>query len=144
VRFRAPHQPADSRGDVNNIYNCAAPPYYRAAAEDPCPARRCHSAVPAWNGKQNRHQLDKPVTNHRVPSALGVSFFHMTRRFLADETPANALRTRLCRCAPCLEIETELSCASDSFDSLSAAAGRNRLFDASLLRQSTNRSIWRN
>lgn len=131
----------ESRGDVN-IYNCAAPPPAEPACpppeDEPCPPGVPGACVPASLGakpKQSRRtKLDKLLANNRVPSALGASFFHMTRRYLAGKAPANALEERgfaTLRSLP-RELTRVLSCASDSFNSLSSGE-RNRLFDAGLL-----------
>ena len=130
----------ESRGDVN-IYNCAAPPAPAACPppeEEPCPPGVPGACVPASLGakpkQSRRNKLDKLLANNRVPSALGASFFHLTRRFLAGKTPANALEERgfaTLRTLP-RELKRVLACASDSLDSLSSGE-RNRLFDAGLL-----------
>ncbi len=55
----------------------------------------CVPVSPNSKPKQSRRsKLDKPLVNTRVPSALGASFFHLTRRFLADKTAANALEEK--------------------------------------------------
>src|SRR5438067_838157 len=83
----------DSRGDVN-IYNCTAP---RPSGEI-CPPVAPGACVPASLGSKpkqsRRRKLDKLLANTRVPSALGASFFHLTRRYLAGKTTANALEER--------------------------------------------------
>jgi hypothetical protein len=69
-----------------------------------------------------------------VPSTLGASFFHLTRRYLAGKTAANALEERafvtLRRLLP--DLQRVLACALDSFDSLSSGE-RDRLFASDLL-----------
>lgn len=133
----------DSQGDVN-IYNCTAP----HPSEEPCPPPKDDhvyppvapgACVPVSLGSKpkqsRRRKLDKLVANTRVPSALGASFFHLTRRYLAGKTAANALEERafatLRRLSP--ELQRVLTCARDSFDSLSSG-DRNRLFASDLLR----------
>ncbi len=132
----------DSHGDVN-IYNCTAP----APCNEPCPPPKddhvCPpiapgACVPASLGSKpkqsRRRKLDKLLANTRVPSALGASFFHLTRRYLAGKTAANALEERafatLRRLSP--DLQRVLACARDSFDSLSAGE-RDRLFVSDLL-----------
>ena len=135
-----------SGGDVN-IYNCSAHPPSDAPCPPPpppgddehhCPPGVPGACVPVSLGakpKQSRRsKIDKLVANNQVPSTLGASFFHLTRRFLAGKTPANALEesgfATLRRLAP--DIRRVLSCASDSLDSLTSGE-RNRLFAAGLL-----------
>ncbi len=131
-----------SSGDVN-IYNCAAqpaaePPCPPPPTDDPCPPGVPGACVPVSLGakpkQSRRNKLDKLLANNRVPSTLGASFFHMTRRFLAGKTAANALEERgfaTLRSLP-KEIRRVLSCASDSLDSLSGGE-RDRLFATGLL-----------
>jgi hypothetical protein len=127
----------DNRGDVN-IYNCAAP----GSSPDPCPPPKdeCDcpptaegACVPVSLGSKpkqsRRRKLNKLLANVRVPSTLGASFFHLTRRYLAGKAAANTLEergfARLRRLPP--ELQRVLACALDSFDSLSAGE-RDRLF----------------
>ncbi len=130
-----------SRGDVN-IYNCAAQPAAEPPSpppqDDPCPPGVPGACVPVSLGakpkQSRRNKLDKLLANNRVPSALGESFFHMTRRYLAGKTPANALEERgfaSLRALP-KELKRVLSCASDSFDGLTGGE-RSRLFNVGLL-----------
>lgn len=133
----------ESRGDVN-IYNCTAP----APSSQPCPPPKDdHVCPPVAPGacvpvslgskpkQSRRRKLDKLLANTRVPSALGASFFHLARRYLAGKTAANALEERafatLRRLSP--DLQRVLACALDSFDSLSVGE-RNRLFAPDLLR----------
>jgi hypothetical protein len=133
----------DSQGDVN-IYNCTAP----RPSEEPCPPPKDdHVCPPVAPGacvpvslgskpkQSRRRKLDKLLANTRVPSALGASFFHLTRRYLAGKTAANVLEERgfatLRRLSP--DLQRVLACARDSFDSLSSGE-RDRLFVADLLR----------
>jgi hypothetical protein len=119
----------ESQGDVN-IYNCTAPP----ASEKPCPPPKDdHVCPPVAPGacvpvslgakqKQSRQRkLDKLIANTRAPTALGASFFHLTRRYLAGKAPANALEERafatLRRLSP--DLQRVLACTLESFDSLS-------------------------
>jgi hypothetical protein len=134
----------ESKGHVN-IYNCTTAP---SPSGEPCPPPKddhvCPpvapgACVPASLGakpkQSRRRKLDKLLANTRVPSALGASFFHMARRFLAGKTAANALEerafARLRRLSP--DLRRVLACALDSFDSLSVGE-RDRLFAADLLR----------
>ncbi len=131
-----------SQGDVN-IYNCTAP----APRGEPCPPPKddhvCPpiapgACVPVSLGSKpkqsRRRKLDKLLANTRVPSALGASFFHLTRRYLASKTAANVLEERafatLRRLSP--DLQLVLACARDSFDSLSTSE-RDRLFVSDLL-----------
>jgi hypothetical protein len=131
-----------SNGDVN-IYNCSAPPSPGSACppaddEHVCPPGVPGACVPVSLGakpKQSlRNKLDKLLANNPVPSTLGASFFHLTRRYLAGKTPANALEERgfatLRRLPP--ELRRVLSCASDSLDTLGSGE-RKRLFAVGLL-----------
>ncbi len=131
----------NSSGDVN-IYNCAAQPPAEAACpppeEDPCPPLVPGACVPASLGakpkQSRRNKLDRLLANNPVPSVLAASLFHMTRRFLAGKTPANALEERgfaTLRRVP-KELKRVLSCASDSLDSLTGGE-RERLLVAGLL-----------
>ena len=132
----------NSGGDVN-IYNCAAPQAPDAACPPPPPDDACPPGVPgacvppslgAKPKQSRRNKLDRLLANNQVPSALGASFFHLTRRFLAGKTPANALEERgfaTLRALP-RELKRVLSCASESLDSLGGAE-RSRLFEPSLL-----------
>lgn len=126
-----------------NIYNCAAPTAHGAPCappegEQPCPPGAPGACVPASLGakpKQSRRsKLDRLLANNRVPSALGASFFHLARRYLAGKAPANALEesgfAALRGLPP--ELKRVLACASDSFDSLGGAE-RGRLFAMDLL-----------
>src|ERR1700730_12528233 len=133
----------ESQGGVN-IYNCTAP---RSSSEH-CPAPKDdHVCPPVATGacvpvslgskpkQSRRRKLDTLLANTRVPSALGASFFHLTRRYLAGKVPANALEERtfatLRRLSP--ELQRVLACARDSFESLSSGE-RNALFASDLLR----------
>jgi hypothetical protein len=124
----------ESQGDVH-IYNCTAP----APSSAPCPPVAQGACVPVSLGSKpkqsRRRKLDKLLANTRVPSALGASFFHLTRRYLAGKTAANTLEERafatLRRLAP--DLQRVLACARDSFDSLSSGE-RDRLFVSDLLR----------
>jgi hypothetical protein len=133
----------ESRGDVY-IYNCTQP---RSSSEYCPPPKDDHVCPPVATGacvpvslgskpkQSRRRKLDTLLANTRVPSALGASFFHLMRRFLAGKTPANALEERafatLRRLSP--ELRRVLACALDSFDSLSSGE-RNALFVSDLLR----------
>jgi hypothetical protein len=133
----------ESQGDVN-IYNCTAP----APSSEPCPPPKddhvcppvaLGACVPVSLGSKpkqsRRRKLDKLLANTRVPSSLGASFFHLTRRYLAGKTAANPLEERafamLRRLSP--DLQRVLACARDSFDSLSVGE-RDRLFASDLLR----------
>jgi hypothetical protein len=133
-----------SGGDVN-IYNCSAHPPPDPSCPPPpadddhvCPPGVAGACVPVSLGakpkQSRRNKLDKLLANNPVPSTLGASFFHLTRRYLAGKTPANALEesgfATLRRLAP--ELKRVLSCASDSLDTLSGGE-RKRLFAAGLL-----------
>lgn len=133
----------ESRGDVN-IHNCTAPCPTDGSCPPPKPGHVCPpiapgACVPVSLGSKpkqsRRRKLDKLLANTRAPSALGASFFHMARRFLADKAAANALEkrafARLHRLSP--ELRRVLACALDSFDSLSVGE-RERLFAPGLLR----------
>ena len=130
----------ESRGDVN-IYNCAAPgPSGEPCppSKDVCPPVAPGACVPVSLGSKpkqsRRRKLDKLLANTRVPSALGASFFHLARRYLAGKTAANALEERafatLRKLSP--DLQRVLACALDSFDSLSSGE-RDRLFASDLL-----------
>ena len=133
----------ESQGDVN-IYNCTAP----RPSSEPCPPPKDdHVCPPVAPGacvpvslgskpkQSRRRKLDKLLANTRVPSVLGASFFHLTRRYLAGKMAANALEERafatLRRLSP--DLQRVLACARDSFDSLSSG-DRDRLFASDLLR----------
>jgi hypothetical protein len=133
----------ESQGDVN-IYNCTAPrsssEHYPPPKDDHvCPPVAPGACVPVSLGSKpklsRRRKLDTLLANTRVPSALGASFFHLTRRFLAGKAAANALEERafatLGRLSP--ELRRVLACALDSFDSVSSGE-RNALFASALLR----------
>jgi hypothetical protein len=125
----------ESQGDVN-IYNCCTT---SRPTSEPCPPVAPGACVPVSLGskpKQSRQRkLDKLLANTRVPSALGASIFHLTRRYLAGKVAANALEEHafatLRRLTP--DLQRVLACARDSFDSLSSG-DRDRLFAADLLR----------
>lgn len=91
----------ESQGDVN-IYNCTPP----GSSSEPCPPPKDdHDCPPVAPGacvpvslgskpKQSRRsKLDKLLANTRVPSALGASFFHLTRRYLAARRRPTRLRS---------------------------------------------------
>jgi hypothetical protein len=133
----------ESQGDVN-IYNCTAPRSSNEHCPPPkddhvCPPVATGACVPVSLGSKpkqsRRRKLDTLLANTRVPSALGASFFHLTRRYLAGKVPANALEERtfatLRRLSP--ELQRVLACARDSFESLSSGE-RNALFASDLLR----------
>jgi hypothetical protein len=133
-----------SKGDVK-IYNCATTP---DQSGDPCSPQDGHVCPPVAPGacvpvslgakpkQSRRRKLDKLLANTRVPSALGASFFHLARRFLAGQTAANALEerafARLSRLSP--DLRRVLSCALESFDSLTVGE-RERLFASDLPRE---------
>lgn len=125
-----------------NIYNCCEP----GAPGSPRPTEECYPApgalgacVPLALGakpkQSRRRKLEKLLLHNRVPSALGASFFHLSRRFLAGRPPANSLEEGVFGVLRSLppELKGVLSCALDSFDSLSPAQ-RDRLFAPSLIR----------
>ena len=138
-----------SGGDVN-IYNCSVPPSPDSACPpsgpacpppddgQACPPGAAGACVPVSLGakpkQSRRNKLDRLLANNPVPSVLGASFFHLTRRYFAGKTPANALEERgfatLRALAP--ELKRVLSCASDSLGSLTSGE-RNRLFAAGFL-----------
>ena len=131
-----------SSGTIN-IYNCSAPtppetPCAPPDGQHPCPPGAPGACVPVSLGakpkQSRRNKLDRLLANNRVPSTLGASFFHLTRRYLAGKTPANALEesgfATLRRLPP--ELQRVLACASDSLDSLSSGE-RSRLFATGLL-----------
>jgi hypothetical protein len=134
----------ESKGDVN-IYNCTEAPIPSGAPCPPpkddhvCPPVAPGACVPASLGakpkQSRRRKLDKLLANTRVPSALGASFFHLTRRYLAGKAPANALEDRAFAKLRLLspDLQRVLACARDSFDSLSSGE-RDRLFASDLLR----------
>jgi hypothetical protein len=131
-----------SSGTIN-IYNCAAPtppgaPCPPPGGEHPCPPGVPGACVPVSLGakpkQSRRNKLDRLLANNRVPSTLGASFFHLTRRFLAGKAPANALEESgfaILRRLP-QELKRVLACASDSLGTLGAAE-RGRLFAPGLL-----------
>jgi hypothetical protein len=132
----------ESKGDVN-IYNCTTAP---SPSGEPCPPPKedhvCPpvapgACVPASLGAKpkqaRRRKLDKLLATTRAPSALGASFFHLTRRYLAGKVPANALEERAfakLRRLPA-DLQRVLVCALDSFDSLSSSE-RDQLFASDL------------
>lgn len=131
-----------SSGTIH-IYNCAAPaqpetPCAPPGGGHPCPPGVPGACVPVSLGakpkQSRRNKLDRLLANNRVPSTLGASFFHLTRRYLAGKAPANALEqsgfATLDRLAP--ELKRVLACASESLDSLGDGE-RSRLFATSLL-----------
>lgn len=131
-----------SSGTIN-IYNCAAPtppgaPCPPPGGEHPCPPGVPGACVPVSLGakpkQSRRNKLDRLLANNRVPSTLGASFFHLTRRFLGGKAPANALEESgfaILRRLP-QELKRVLACASDSLDTLGGAE-RGRLFAPGLL-----------
>lgn len=131
----------NSKGSIN-IYNCAAPPAGTPCpppdGEPPCPPGVPGACVPVSLGakpkQSRRHKLDRLLANHPVPSALGASFFHLSRRYLGGKSPANALEERgfatLRRLPP--ELQRVLACAVESLGSLSEGE-RKRLFAPDLL-----------
>lgn len=135
----------ESYGDVN-IYNCTppapssvpCPPSKDDDADHVCPPVAPGACVPASLGSKpkqsRRRKLDKLLASTRVPSALGASFFHLTRRYLAGKSAANALEERafttLRQLPP--DVQRVLACSLDSFDSLSSGE-RDRLFASELL-----------
>lgn len=126
-----------------HIYNCSAPPPGGAPCpppdgEHPCPPGVPGACVPVSLGakpkQSRRNKLDSLLAKQPVPSALGASFFHLTRRFLAGKTPANALEEHgfaTLRRLPA-ELKRVLACASDSLDTLTSSE-RKRLFAPGLL-----------
>jgi hypothetical protein len=134
----------DNQGDVN-IYNCTAPapssePCPPPPKDDPvCPPVAPGACVPASLGskpKQSRRsKLDKLLASTRVPSVLGASFFHLTRRYLAGKVASNALEQRAFATFRGLspDLRRVLACARDSFDSLSSGE-RDALFASDVLR----------
>lgn len=128
------HIHIDNKGSIN-IYNCTTPPS-NPADPLPLPTDQCIPIGLGAKPKQTRRRkLDKLLANTRVPSALGASFFHLTRRFLAGKTPANLLEERAFTTLQQLpsDLQRVLTCARDSFDLLSSNE-RNRLFASDLLR----------
>lgn len=133
----------DGRGDVN-IYNCSAPGSSSPPCPPPndddhtCPPVATGACVPASLGskpKQSRQRkLDQLLAGTPVPSALGASFFHLARRYLGGQVPANPLEQRafaiLRRLPP--DLQRILACARDSLDSLSPNE-RDRLFASDVL-----------
>jgi hypothetical protein len=127
----------DNQGDVN-IYNCTAPapssePCPPPPKDDPvCPPVAPGACVPASLGskpKQSRRsKLDKLLASTRVPSVLGASFFHLTRRYLAGKVVQRAGTASL-RDIPWAvsRLAASPGCARDSFDSLSSGE-RDALF----------------
>src|SRR4030095_12606895 len=95
---------------------------------------QCIPVVQGAKTKQSRERkLEKLLANNRVPSALAASFFHLSRRFLQAQTAANPLEKSafdILRSLP-PELHGILSCACNSFDSLSPNE-RDRLFDTSI------------
>lgn len=131
-----------SSGTIN-IYNCPAPtpphtPCPPPGGEPPCPPGAPGACVPASLGakpkQSRRNKLDRLLANKLVPSTLGASFFHLTRRYLAGKAPANALEesgfATLRQLPP--ELKRILACAGDSLDTL-AGSERARLFPTGLL-----------
>jgi hypothetical protein len=104
-----------------------------------CPPVAEGACVPASLGSKpkqsRRRKLDNLLANTRVPSVLGASFFHLTRRYLAGKKSANEIEQRafstLRRLSP--DLQRVLACALDSFDSLSND-DRDRLFASKLPR----------
>lgn len=131
-----------SSGTIN-IYNCSAPtppqaPCVPPGGEQPCPPGVPGACVPVSLGakpkQSRRNKLDRLLANNRVPSTLGASFFHLTRRYLAGKAPANALEESgfaTLRRLP-QELKRVLACAGESLDTLSTGE-RSRLFAAGLL-----------
>jgi hypothetical protein len=132
----------ESQGDVN-VYNCTAPPQKHEPCPPPkedhvCPPVAPGACVPVSLGSKpkqsRRRKLDRLLATTLVPSALGASFFHLTRRYLAGKVAANTLEERafatLRRLSP--DLQRVLACARDSFDSLSSG-DRDRLFTSDLL-----------
>lgn len=128
----------ESKGDVN-IYNCTTPTTPPKEEEDhSCPPTAEGACVPVSLGSKpkqsRRRKLDNLLANTRVPSSLAASFFHMARRFLAGKTAASPIEERAFatfrKLSP--DLKRVLSCALDSFDSLSGDE-RGRLFDTGLL-----------
>lgn len=132
----------ESQGDVN-IYNCSTPPSNSEPRKPPkddhvCPPGAPGACVPVSLGSKpkqsRRRKLNRLLSTTRVPSALGASFFHMTRRYLAGKTAGNSLEERTFatfrRLSP--ELQRVMACTVESFDSLSNSE-RNQLFDSDLL-----------
>jgi hypothetical protein len=90
----------------------------------------CIPVTPGSKPKQSRRRkLDHLLANIRVPSVLGASFFHLTRRYLAGKKPANEVERRAFarfRQLP-KELHRVLACALDSFDSVPKGE-KERLF----------------
>jgi hypothetical protein len=90
----------------------------------------CIPVTPGSKPKQSRRRkLDHLLANTRVPSVLGASFFHLTRRYLAGKKPANEVEKRAFarfRQLP-KELHRVLACALDSFDSVPKGE-KERLF----------------
>jgi hypothetical protein len=106
-------------------------------SKDACPVApgACVPVALGSKPKQSRRfKLDKILSNINAPSAIGASFFHMSRRYLADKNAANALEesvfNKFRRLPP--NLHRLLACTLDSFDSLTSDE-RNRLFVANLL-----------
>jgi hypothetical protein len=130
-----------SSGTIN-IYNCSAPPPAEPPCpppdgEPPCPPGVPGACVPPSLGakpkQSRRNKLDRLLANTPVPSTLGAAFFHLSRRFFAGKTPANALEERgfaSLRALPA-ELKRVLACANDSLGTLSSSE-RDRLFAAGL------------
>jgi hypothetical protein len=102
----------------------------------------CIPVTPGSKPKQSRRRkLDNLLANTRVPSVLGASFFHLTRRYLAGKKPANEIEKRAFarfRRLP-KELHRVLACALDSFDSVPKGE-RERLF-ASGVTENVNRPL---
>jgi hypothetical protein len=105
----------------------------------PCPPVAEGACIPVALGSKpkqsRRRKLDHLLANTRVPSVLGASFFHLTRRYLAGKKPANDIEkrafSRLRQLSP--ELKRVLACALDSFDSV-PDVDRDRLFSPDLPR----------
>ena len=78
----------------------------------------CIPVTPGSKPKQSRRRkLDHLLANTRVPSVLGASFFHLTRRYLAGKKPANEVEGHyVCEIPPVTEGVTScIACTLNSF-----------------------------
>jgi hypothetical protein len=130
----------NAQGDVH-IYNC--PP---SQAPSPETSDECAGSLPVSPGacvplalgakpkQSQRKKLDRLLAGNPVPSTFAASFIHLSRRFLAGKTAANAFEQQMFDRFQALSpaLRRTLSCTVDQFDAI-PVGDRNRLFDTSLI-----------